>query len=129
MIVYKSIYILTNIMQYLTAVLLKIFFSLNILNMSELVWSICQISRVILHATHHLYLCRALLTHFAGYLVESFMIIADLLDQNIRSLVLYMIHILRYILAIIVLIIEISACLLHSLDGGKCILNGTIFQN
>lgn len=121
MIVCKLIYILTNIMQILITILTKIF---------DFIGSICQISQITFHVAHFLYLCRALLIHFAEYLIEGFIIIANLLDHGMRSLALYMIYALRYILVIFVLIIEISArCLLHSLDGGKCILNGTIFQN
>lgn len=127
----KSIYILTNIIQNLASILSKILFSLNIfLKNFEFVGSICQISQITFHAAHFLYLCRVLLIHFAEYFIEGFIIIADLLDHGMRSLALHMIYTLRYILAIIVLIIEISArFLLHSLDGGKCILNGTFFQN
>lgn len=130
-IVCKSIYILTNIIQDLTAVLSNISFPLNIfLNISELVGPICEISRITLYAAHLLYLCRALLAHFVEYLVEGFIIITDSLDQSIQLLALCIIYALRYILAIIVLIIEISeVCLSHSLNGGKYILNGTIFQN
>lgn len=133
-IVCKSIYILTNIMQDLTAVLSNIpsfSFPLSIfLNISELVGPICEISRITLYAAHLLYLCRALLAHFVEYLVEGFIIITDSLDQSIQLFALCTRYALRYILAIIVLIIEISeVCLSHSLDGGKYILNGTIFQN
>lgn len=133
MIVYKSIYILANIKQDLSIVMSKILFPLNVfLKVFEFIESICQISQITLHAVHLQYLCRILLTHFVEYLIKSFMIIADLLDQNIRSLTLYTIYALRYVLTIIVLIIEISIrCSLHSLNGSKCILNETsvIFQN
>lgn len=116
-------------MQDLAAVLSKISFPLNIfLNISELVGPICQIFRITLYAAHLLYLCRALLIHFVEYLVESFMMITDLLDQSIQSLTLFMIYALRYIYAIIVLIIQISE-ISHSLNGNNYILNGTIFQN
>lgn len=111
-IVYKSIYILTNTIQDLAAVLSKfsLLFSLNIfLNVSELIGLIFQISRIFFHVAHLLYLRRVLLTNLTEYFVEGFIIIADLLDQSIRSLELCIIYILRYILAIIVLIIKISA--------------------
>lgn len=134
MIVYKSIYILTNIKQHLSTVISKILFPLNVFlkDSFEFIESICQISQITLHAVHLQYLCRSLLTHFTEYLVKNFMTITDLLDQNLRSLMLYAIYALRYILAIIVLIIEISVKRsLHSLNDSKCILNETsvIFQN
>lgn len=128
-IVCKSMYILTNIMQDLIAVLSQILFPLNILKIFEVfIGSVCQIS-IILHAAPFLHLCQAL-THFIEHLVENIMIIANLLHQSTQSLVLYMIYALRYILAIIVLTIDISTkCLLHSLVGDKYILNGTSFYN
>ncbi|XP_011862590.1 PREDICTED: serine/threonine-protein kinase ICK isoform X1 [Vollenhovia emeryi] len=112
MLVRKTIYIFASITQDLAAQLSKISFPLFPLNFS----------------THLQYLCRALSTHFADYLVKGFTIIADLLNQGVQTLVLHMMYVLRYILAIVVLIIEISTRRsLHLLDAGKCILNGTIF--
>lgn len=131
-IVYKLIDILANTIQYLTDMLTRISFPLNIfLNISALIGSICQISWITLNAISRrfLYLCQILLIHCNEYFVKRFMIIMNLLDQT-HLLALYVINAFRYIFTIIILIIEFSAiCLSHSLNCSTYVLNGTIFYD
>lgn len=131
-IVYKLIDILANIIQYVTDMLTRISFPLNIfLSISALIGSICQVSWITLNAISRrfLYLCQILLIHYDEYLVKRFVIITNLLDQT-RLLALYVINAFRYIFTIIILIIEFSAiCLSHSLNYSTYVLNGTIFYD
>lgn len=129
-IVRKLINFLIHAMQYLIIVLSKIFsllhIFLNIFNITQLIdcsfWFSIDVRL--------LYLCRSFLYDLSKYLSRCFMTIINLLDQNIQSLVLCVMYSLRYILTIFVLIIEFSVVYLsHTLDGSKCVFNGTIFQN
>lgn len=131
-IICKSIYILTTTMQYLSDTLSRILLPLNIfLSISVLVESICRISWITLCAIskRFLYLCQTLLINCDEYLVKRFIIITDLLDKTCL-LALCVINALRYILTIVILIIEFSAlCLSRSLNDSRYVLNGTIFYN
>lgn len=130
-IICKSVYILTNIMQYLIDKLsTPISFLLNIfLNISVFVGSICRISWITLYAISRrfLYLCQILIIYCDVYLVKRFTIVSNLLDK-IHLLILCVINALQYIMTIVFLIIEFSAIYLsRSLDGSRYVLNGTIF--
>lgn len=132
MIIRELIRILTITTQYISVVLSRILFPLNIfLNVFDFIESsVYQISQIILNITDLPRFRRILLTHFIGCLVNYFAVIMNMLGQCIRTFVLYTMQMLRYISMIILLIIELStACFLHTLDGSKCVFNGTIYQN
>lgn len=131
-IIRRSIYTLINIVQCWPAAFWRISFLFDIfLSISEFIEAIYRVSWININSTCiSSYLLQILLIRFVKYFVKYFAIITNLLDRSLRSLLLCVMHTLRCNMTTIILIIEFFAtCLSRSLDGGKRVLNGTIFSN